>query len=234
MELPEAPEQEALLEPDLAATIVRGAGISDEAREPLRGRLMITGPVQGRIGPHDVDDAELKRFIEREGRRYWFHALRLACTFRPADDEPFTECWAGIMMRCASEAAEPPIAWSMEPIRLEQVTDISTKFTFTAGLKLGPANVDGGYERDAQRQHKQACVQAYGELGSEPWWELYKVDGAELRGMQQLKLVIRAPAGVAVDGEANVEAKVERRRFGIMKYRVVVPGDPPGIHFRLD
>ena len=77
-------------------------------------------------------------------------------------------------------------------------------------------------------------LQAYGELGASPWWELYRVEGAtELRGMQELRLVVRTPAGVPVDGEASIEAKVERRKHGVMRYVVSLPGDPPVSQFRL-
>ena len=74
-------------------------------------------------------------------------------------------------------------------------------------------------------------LQAYGELGASPWWELYRVEGAtELRGMQELRLVVRTPADVPVDGEASIEAKVEH---GVMRYVVSPPGDPPASQFRL-
>ena len=74
-------------------------------------------------------------------------------------------------------------------------------------------------------------LQASGELGASPWWELNRVEGAtELRGMQELRLVVRTPADVPVDGEASIEAKVEH---GVMRYVVSPSGDPPASQFRL-
>lgn len=236
MQLPEASTVDAVLEPDLDELTTRGAGVDDDARSPLRRRLLVTGPVHARIEVQDVaDDPELQRFIGRESGRYAFHALRLACTFRPEDGEPFTECWVGIdLQRSDGSPDAPPLAWSMQPQRLHRVTQLSNKFTYSAQLKLPVAEFGVGGEHDASRDKETTYLQAYGELGASPWWELYRVEGTtELRGMQELRLVVRTPAGVPVDGEASIEAKVERRKHGVMRYVVSLPGDPPVSQFRL-
>jgi hypothetical protein len=224
-----------LLEPDPDELATRSGRTDDDARSPLRGRLLVAGPVHARIEAGDVaDDPELQRFIERESDRYSFHALRLACTFRPQDGEPFTECWVGIdLRRSDGSPGEPPRAWSMQPKRLDRVTQLSTKFTYSAQLKLSAVSLGVGGERDTSSDRETTYLQAYGELDPAPWWELYRVEGAELRGMQELRLVVRTPAGVPVDGGASIEAKVERRKYGLMRYVVSLPGDPPASQFRL-
>jgi hypothetical protein len=236
MQLPEAATVDALLEPDLDELITRSGGADDEVRSPLRGRLLVAGPVHARIEVQDVaDDPELQRFIERESDRYAFHALRLACTFRPEDGEPFTECWVEIDLRRSDGSADtPPIAWSMQPQRLSRVTQLSNKFTYSAQLKLSAVGLGFGGERDESSDRETTYLQAYGAYGATPWWELYRIKGAELRGMQELRLVVRAPADGQVDGKASIEAKVERRKYGVMRYVVSLPGDPPTSQFRLE
>jgi hypothetical protein len=237
MQPPEGTTVEALLEPDLDELTTRGGGADDDARSPLRRRLLVTSPVHARIDVEDVPtDPELQRFIERESDRYAFHALRLACTFRPEDGEPFTECWVGIDLRRSDDSPdEPPLAWSMQPQRLDRVTQLSSKFTYSAQLKLSVAGLGVSGERGTSGDKTTAYLQAYGELGAAPWWELYRIKGvAELRGMQELRLVVRTPATAPVDGKASIEAKVERRKYGVMRYVVSLPGDPPTSQFRLE
>lgn len=236
MDLPDGPELEAVLEPDPAEIPVRGAETAEQPSAPLKRRLMITGPVHARIGIKDVaGDPELVRFIKSQGQHYSFHALRLSCSFRPAEDEPFTGCWVGIELSRADDvAAEPPIAWSMEPHSLEQLMDVPPAFKFSAELKLPFVSLGGSVTRKSGAERTAAFLQAYGELGAEPSWEFTRIGRAELRGMQQLKLVVRTPAGVPVEGKTTIEANVERRRLGVMKYRATVPGDPPATNFRLD
>jgi hypothetical protein len=235
MDLPEAPELEAVLEPDPDEIPVRGGEIREDRSAPLRRRLMISGPVHARIGTKDVaDDPELVRFITSQGRHYSFHALRLSCSFRPADDEPFTGCWVGIELSRADNAVgESPIAWSMEPHSLEQLMDVPAAFKFSAELKLPFVSLGGSMARKSGAGRTTAFLQAYGELGAEPSWEFNRIGRAELRGMQQLKLVVRTPAGIPVAGKTTIEANVERRRLGVMKYRATVAGDPPATNFRL-
>ena len=234
MELPDVPERQALLEPGPEELTVRGG--SEQLAGPLRMRLAVMGPVHRRIAASDVaHDPELAGFIKSQGGDYTFHALRLSCSFRPADDEPFTGCWVGIGLSRADGAdGEPPIAWSMEPDRLSQPAHVSKTFTFKAELKLPLAGISGSAARGSSSHAALAFVQAYGELGSEPSWEFRRIPGGDLNGMHQLKLVVRAPSGVPVQGTTSIEANIERRRFGVVKYRVTVPGDPAATAFLLD
>ena len=224
MELPAAPECEALLVPDLD-TVVRGDVLSKQDTSKLAGLLTVAGPVTAPIGPGDVDDPDLKVFVQNARGRYSYYAVRLACSFRPADGEPFTEALVSIDLA----GAEAPVAWSIDPVRLDQVGDISSKFTFGAQLKLLTVT----FERGVGHQAKEPSVLGYGVLSAEPYWELYRVAGADLRGTQLFKLVVQAAAGAVVDGTASIQAKIQRRRYGLMKYVVEVPGNPPGISFRL-
>ena len=226
MELPAAPEREALLVPDIDS-VVRGNVPGSQDTSSLAGLLTVAGPVTAPIGPGDVDDPDLKVFVQNAQDRSYY-AVRLACSFHPADGEPFTEALVSIDL-AGPAGAEAPAAWSIDPVRLDQVADISSKFTFGAQLKLLTAT----YEHDADHQAREPSVLGYGELSAEPYWELYRVPGADLRGTQLFKLVVQAAAGAVVTGNVSVQAKIQRRRYGLMKYVVEVPGSPPGISFQL-
>jgi hypothetical protein len=235
VELPNDPEREAVLEPDLDEVAVRGLRADESVPEPLRMRLAVSGPVHRRIRAEDVaHDPDLSSYVEQEGISYEFHAIRLCCSFRPADGEPFTGCWVGIDLKSSNEdLTARPIAWSMAPQRLDRITDTSTNFSFTASLKLSVVNIGGSVTRARSTTSSTALLQAYGELSSEPSWEFTSIAGAELNGMQQLKLVVRKPVGTPVQGRTSIEANVMRPRFGVIKHHVRLLGDPPGCDFAL-
>jgi hypothetical protein len=234
LELPEPTERAVVLAPEIEEMSVRGVEMIKGAEKQLTRRLMVCGPVHSRITPSDVeDDSELIRFL-RDSREYVFYALRWSCSFRPKDGELFTECLVGIGLRREDKRTdEPPIAWSMQPRRLDKVTHVSSNLAFVAGLKLTPVDISVTRDRGEETEQRDACVQAFGELGSDPSWELYRVKGVPLRGMQDLNLVVRAPAEVPVIGKTTIEAKVRRKTFGVIKYRGIVPGEASALDFRL-
>jgi hypothetical protein len=224
--LDEPTAHDAVLEPQLQT--LRSHDETDETlRMPLSRRLSIGGPLFRPIEPEDADDdEELRRFIEEELGRFRYHLGHLTCTFRPANDETFTECWVGLDLVRADGVDEPaPIAWSMQPQRLDEPVEISTTIGLGASLKLPPVDIGPTLERTSTRTHREVYLQAYDEQESTPCWELYRTQSVPLRGMQRLLVVVRSPAGAEIDGTARVQAKVRGRRGVLLPYEATIDGE---------
>jgi hypothetical protein len=234
IEMPEPPEQDLVLAPK--QDDFRGTGAAAEAREPLRHRISIGGPVCRRIDAESSDDAELRYFLKEEAAQSDFYLLHLTCTLRPAEDEPFTEALIELALTRAGNTvaveggdgdADEPIAWSMQPDRLVAAVEITRTVSLGPTLKFLGTGIDltAGQERKTTRQ--SVYLEAMYELESTPSWGLYRTESVELRGLYRFHLVVRAAKGAEVTGSTVVEAKVRRRRFGVVPYSAGLADIPP-------
>jgi hypothetical protein len=220
LEMPEPPMQDLVLTPKQED--FRSNAARPEAREVLRHRISIGGPVYRRITADSTDDAELQRFLRGEGADSDFYMLHLTCTLRPGEEEPFTE--ALIELDLTSEGDRGlPIAWSMLPDRLVDAVEISRTVSLTPTLKIAGAGVAVNAERTSAATKQEVLLEAMYELESTPSWGLYRTSSVELRGLYRFHLVVRAPKNSTVAGTTLAEAKVRRRRFGIVPYSARLP-----------
>jgi hypothetical protein len=244
IEMPEPPEQDLVLAPK--QDHFRGVGLAPEAREPLRHRISVGGPVCRRIDAASADDAELRYFLKEEAAHSDFYLLHLTCTLRPAEDEPFMEALIELTLTRARNTAagegghagdggdmEEPIAWSMQPDRLVDAVEITRTISLGPTLKFLGAGIDltAGQERKTTRQ--SVFLEAMYELESTPSWGLYRTESVELRGLYRFHLVVRAAKGANVTGSTLVEAKVRRRRFGVVPYTAGLADIPQRLPFTL-
>ena len=124
------------------------------------------------------------------------------------------------------------IAWSMQPYSLTRPTEISTMIKFGAALQLPPVDVGPAVERGKTYTKEKLYLQAYDEKTPSPFWELYETEHAELRTMQRLLLVVRRPVKTTVQGGASLQAKVRRKKFGLIPTNARV-GDQGALKFTL-
>jgi hypothetical protein len=230
VELPDPPMQDLVLVPK--AEHFRGQAGEPEAREPLRHRISIGGPVYRRIDADSTDDAELRRFLVEEAADSDFYLLHLVCTLRPSEEEPFKEVLIELDL-AQKGGARAPIAWSMEPDRVTDAVELSRTFSLGPTLKFSGVGVDltAGQGRKITKQ--EVFLEAMYELESTPSWGLYRTSSTELRGQQRFHLVIRAPKGSVVSGTTLVEAKVQRRRFGVIPFTAELGDAPRPLAFEL-
>jgi hypothetical protein len=235
IEMPDPPERDLVLAPK--QDDFRGAGVVLETREPLRHRISVGGPVYRRIEADSADDAELRRFLQEEAAHSDFYLLHLTCTLRPAEDEPFTEALIELVLTRAGNTAagdgEEPIAWSMQPDRMIDAVEVTRTVSLGPTLKFLGAGLDltAGQQRKATKQ--DVLLEAMYELESTPSWGLYRTESVELRGLYRFHLVVRAAKGADVTGSTLVEAKVRRRRFGVIPYSAGVADVPRPLPFTL-
>lgn len=230
IEMPDPPTQDLVLTPK--ADEFRGIAPAPEAREPLRHRISIGGPVHRRIDADSTDDTELRLFLEEEAADWDFYLLHLTCTLQPAAEEPFTEALIELDLADA-DGTGAPIAWSMHPDRMVDTVEVSRTVSLGPTLKILGVGVNLTSQQQRTATRREIFVEAMYELESTPSWGLYRTSSSELRGLFRFHLVVRAPKRSMVSGTTSVQAKVQRRRFGVIPYNADVGDAPVPLNFKL-
>lgn len=229
-EVPDPPARDLVLTPK--ADHFRGKAAEPEARQPLRHRISVGGPVYRRIDAVSADDAELRRFLEAEEAESDFYLLHLTCTLRPAQEEPFTEALIELDL-AQSGGTEAPIAWSMDPDLACDPVELSRTVSLGPTLKFSGVGVDLKAEQQRKVTRQEVFLEAMYELESTPSWGLYRTASSELRGLHRFRLVVRTPKGSVVSGTTLIEAKVQRRRFGVLPFTAALADIPEPLTFEL-
>ena len=230
IEMPDPPTQDLVLTPK--ADEFRGIAPAPEAREPLRHRISIGGPVHRRIDADSTDDTELRLFLEKEASDWDFYLLHLTCTLQPAAEEPFTEALIELDLVDA-DGTGAPIAWSMHPDRMVDTVEVSRTVSLGPTLKILGVGVNLTSQQQRRATRREIFVEAMYELESTPSWGLYRTSSSELRGLFRFHLVVRAPKRSMVSGTTSVQAKVQRRRFGVIPYNADLGDAPVPLNFKL-
>jgi hypothetical protein len=222
VELPEPLEHELVLEPSPQAT--RGVRAEEDevpaaALEPLDKRLSIGGPVTRHIGRESTDDIELQRFLEGEGADHDFYLVRLDCTLRHDDDEPFASALLAIDLSAKEDDGSAPIAWSMDPLELFDAVPVSRTIGLSPSLKILGLGLEATTEVGDKHERKDVFVEALYQLESNPTWAMYRTGSTQLRGVQGFTLVVQARKGTTTVGRMTASAMVERKRFGLIAYQ---------------
>lgn len=232
-DIPEPDWQSAALAPEDRST--KGSGPPPSER--LRGWVALGEPVAipltlARVGADD----DLRHFIEEAGATHAFHLVHLACSFRPADDEPFAKAWLAVSLaRSEGDGEAPtPIAWSMQPQRLSDAVQAAQTVRLGGALKLfdnGPGIESGAETTESWTRH-DPFLEAFNELRADPLWEFTRTARAAIRGQFRLTLVVRAPRDVPTAGEVSLATVVQRRHFGLIPYTATLD-EKPTLRFTL-
>lgn len=231
-DLPEPTWHELALEPETVTT----KGAPSAPAERLEGWISLGQPVSVPVTLESVaDDAELRQFLTAHRAEFKFYLVHLACTFRPAAGEKFANAWLEVKLAREDSTPEPlPIAWSMEPHRLEKAVEFSRTVKLGASLKL--AGLVTGPEASVEEQKKwtdaEIFLEALNELQSDPVWEFTMTKSTEIRGLHRLAMVVRVPREAPAQGHVSLSASVQRKRLGLIPYRGTFP-DAPYLTFRL-
>ena len=208
------PGEEVLLEPRRS----KGPGLQPESRLTVGGPFAV--PLdEGAVDPADY---ELRSFINREAATNTYWLVRLNCTFRADDDEPFSRAWVNLTLTREDSQADPqPVAWSMRPLSLLQVHEIP--WTIKMGINAKILNAEAEWHPAGKTR---PAVLAMGELEPRPGWDFSATESSPLVGVQRLALVLRAPRDIAIVGELSVDAIIRRRRFGLIPHHSRFPTGP--------
>ncbi len=230
VEMPDPPAHDLVLTPK--ADYFRGIAPEPQAHEPLRNRISIGGPLHRRIDADLTADSELRRFLQEEAADWYFYLLHLTCTLHPAAEEAFTEALIQLDLTQAGNTGAP-IAWSMHPDRLEDTVEVSRTVSLGPSLKILGIGMNLTGQQQRKTTKREIFVEALYELESTPSWGLYRTSSSELRGLFRFHLVVRAPKHSTVSGTTSVEAKVQRKRFGVIPYNANAADAPLNLNFNL-
>ena len=145
----------------------------------------------------------------------------MACSFVSSEDTRFGQAWLTVRLGRGDDRVEPtPIVWSLTPQRSERFVAQTRTVKVGAKLWLGEGNV----EVQSSGSHGEIFLDTYGLQEPSCTWEFTRTSSDEIRGTHRLALVTRAPADAPVNGTVELTATVQRKRFGLFTYRVMLDG----------
>jgi hypothetical protein len=212
---------------DLAADprVVRGAAKSSDL---VASSIELTKPFVTPLTKNLLaDDKELAAFWAAEKSRYRYDYVTFRCNFEASERHPFEKAWVEVVL-APDEPDVGPIAWSMAPDEIADVTEFTEKGALSADLKL----VKSQRAVEVKEEVKSYFLRARREHTAKPYWEFCATDQSDLTGTFRLHLVTRTPVGLAASGRISVRAVIEKRTFFIFK-RNQASNQPAAVGFAL-
>jgi hypothetical protein len=206
-------------------------GAASLAPDAVGDRISIGRPVCKALDL-DTVDADARDFLgSRPSSSFWL--LALTCSFLAANDEPIETAWLRIQLKPEAPAgAETPIAWSMEPLALTDLVQISRSAKLDATLKLKsevvPIEVGPAVARETSQQYERRVpfVEAHQEGTPQPSWIFTRTAVTEVRGVHHLRTVVELPAGATGQAEVSAGATLKLKALGLIPYRAQLENLP--------
>ncbi|MGX2995875.1 hypothetical protein JNUCC64_16580 [Streptomyces sp. JNUCC 64] len=203
-----------LVETDLVLTpadLLRDDAPDGAPDAPLAGRVRLGGPHALRLTPDELAaDPDLARYAADQAALYDHYLVRLSLTFATEPRRPRLE-FAHVALTLSSTAwAPPPVAHSMDPLRITDPVQVQRVRRIGPQLSLLGADASlGEVGRTVAFTSNQPLVQALDPGGSTPAWEFRRTEATELTGSHPLSLVVRCGAGAATELSCTVTAGVK-------------------------
>lgn len=194
------------------------------ARPPQAPKVSLGQPVVVRLTKKLLQNDRDAVAALTQSSAHVFDVVRLACTFRPADGEKFTEAWLQIL--CKPETA---IAWSMLPHREADFDEGSSKITVGAGVKLLGAELKAGGEESKSTKRVRPFIDAMNLQQSDPQWRFKATNSRDLEGSFPMALVLRSEAAAPCSATLRFRCVVQTKRFGVFTY--MSDGSLPDLRF---
>jgi hypothetical protein len=150
---------------------------------------------------HIAEDPTLRAFVEQANAA--FYLIHLACLFDASWLRPVRG--ATIAVPLSDPLADSPLAWSMSPLSERDEVEASSGVKLGVDLKVATASLETSHER----RRRRPTLMAYGELTSEPTWQLTRRPSQPILGSRRFILVLRAHPR----GNPQVEVKLSYRAF---------------------
>jgi hypothetical protein len=153
--------------------------------------VRLAQPVIATLTP-ELADGDLRAFIRDQ--QAVFHIAHFACGFKLALGERIDEATLHVSLRDRPDFERAPdqdpgypIAWSMQPLLRSGGTGDRTT-TVRVGANLKFVNVGIDHSRSSQGQ---ICIQARGELTSNPSWDIKRTRAYRLDRDERFVLIVR-------------------------------------------
>ena len=226
LEVPDLQMQSVMLKPEIRRT----KGMAAPPADDLDAVVALGSPMSVPLGPDKVaGDPELSAFLDSQKDKFAYYHVHLACTLRPAEDEPFVKALLKVKLARSDAIPEPqPIAWSMIPRSIEDAVEVSKTVKFGGDLKLigVVAGSVASHERTEKSKLTELFLAAYNEQRPDPFWEFVNTSTGKIQGSYRFGLVVQTPIGAPVKGVVKLSARVQRKHFGIIPYRTDFEGAP--------
>lgn len=213
----ELPEIESMQTVDLVAHRTLGTG-SDVPR--AENRISIGGPIVVAMTADKVPSADLAAFVKSEAATSRYSLLKLQISFHDEPGAPITQ--AAVALLLVSDGAQSaPLAWSMDPTRLDRPPKQVSK---TIGLTAQLGFVGPTAQAQVVQQQPNPLLVALGQLESTPEWQFRGAAGDPLFGMYALTLICKIPTGAQAHANLGINARIERKTLGVFPYGGRYPG----------
>jgi hypothetical protein len=194
--------------------------------EKLAGLISLGRPLIIPIQPSEIENRELRNFVEWESGASRFVLLHIAVSFHPSD-QLLVAVSVSLSLSNSDATSDPdPIAWSLWPSKMTTNLKLTEKIGFTA--KLGLLSYQMG--QDTETSVGDPFLVALGERESNPEWRFTGSRQDPLVGIHFLSAVIQAPLGVRAIANVLVAATV-RGRLGLTQYRADLKHDYSRLEF---
>jgi hypothetical protein len=174
----------------------------------VRSRVSLGRTVGVKLTPERVQaDPGLTEYLSME-RDASFFAVGFACSFFEREGERVEDAQLSVEL---SSTSGPPIAWSMDPVRLARKpavapTKVDAKTALQIPFEFGP-KLELAVSADVNVSDKW-YVLASGLRESVPDWQLRRVAGQDLDGYHELKLIVRAPHDAVITVRSELTATI--------------------------
>lgn len=195
----------------------------------LSRRLTLGQPVIFGVPPTVVDDGTpLGDYLRTEARRSSYFILDLVMSIRPEEGESFVNLGVGVQLASVDSSREPPIAWSLAPLR----SGTPVPLRRTVGLTVKAVLVEPKIEQQTEASRDDNFVVAFGQRESAFEWRYTASQQHPLIGTQQMQAVIKAPTGTGFRADIVVGATVRLPRSGFRgwRYRADLPAQMKTIY----
>ncbi len=179
-----------------------GGGLNATVSHPPIA-MVLAQPLAIPLDAQQVEsDPTLRAFIAQESAD--FYLVHLACSFEASWIRPVRSATMAVTL-AEPTAPSPPVAWSMMPLSEWDEVEASSGVKLGVDLKLASASL----ETSRKATRKRAALLAYGELTSEPWWQIIRRRSRPVLGSQRFIIVIRAARG----GNPQLTVQLSYRAF---------------------
>lgn len=215
VELPEAVEHDAELVPTRNLGNANEGSLLRRVSIGLSEASLLTPGTRG-VAP------ELAEWLNRDRTGVIYHVIHLSCNLRRAE-EPIVEALLAIELSAPSP--EPPIVWSMDPLKLATTVTHRNAVSLTPTATIIPelVGIEGGLERSTEYQTEEYYVVAAGEGEPSAEWFFRATRAVELVGVHRLVVITRTASTEPVTMQIALSAKVRRHFGGIIPYRAKLP-----------
>ncbi|MFV2197454.1 hypothetical protein [Nocardiopsis sp. LOL_012] len=161
-------------------------------------------------------------FVEQEAEHSVYHLVYLSVSFRNGPRLSQLHTCSVELKLSSAENVRAPVAWSISPMRVDDVKQMTRTFRLGPELRFLDAELTlGGYEAHSSHTRTAPFLLGVRELRDDPGWEFSRTRSTPLDGSHRLVLVVRSGRGVSTGITGVVRAST--RGHLLRRYRSVLP-----------